>query len=134
MNTDELINKAQSVTNVQKSGDCEWGGVGCAIETDNGEVYTGVCLDTPSSMGCCAEHNAIGSMITNSKSKINKIVAIWKDEKDDVYVIPPCGCCRELMFQINPDNIDAEIILDKNKSVSLKDLLPYPYKDNFKKV
>ncbi|MCB9806087.1 cytidine deaminase [Candidatus Nomurabacteria bacterium] len=135
MKIEELIEKASSVISNGKSGDSYWGGVGCALETLEGDVYTGVCLDTNSSMGFCAEHNAIGSILTDKKEpKIKSVVAVWKDENGDVYVIPPCGRCRELMIQLDPINEETDVCLDKDKLVKLKELLPYSYKDNFNKI
>jgi len=49
---DELYKKAKSVINPrQLSEDAEAGGVGAAILAESGNVYTGVCIDTGSSMG-----------------------------------------------------------------------------------
>ena len=50
------------------------GGVAAAILTDKGNVYTGVCIDTCSGLGMCAERNAIANMITNGESRIVKLV------------------------------------------------------------
>lgn len=99
--------------------------VGCALITDKGNLYLGVCIDTSSSMGFCAEHNAIGSMITNGEYKIDKIVAVWKNDKDEVHIVSPCGRCREFMMQINKENLETDVIMDKDKTMKLKDLLPY---------
>jgi len=101
------------------------GDVGCALATDKGNVYLGVCIDTASGMGFCAEHNAIGSMITAGEYKIQKIVAVWKNDKGDIFILSPCGRCREFMRRINEDNLETEVLLDKDKVVQLKDLLPY---------
>jgi cytidine deaminase len=76
-------------------------------------------------MGFCAEHNAIGTMLTQKEYVIRKIVAVWKDDKGDVFVIPPCGRCREFMRQVDRANLETEVILDKDKTVRLEDLLPY---------
>ena len=35
------------------------GGVAAAIESASGKIYTGVCVDTSSSLGICAERNAM---------------------------------------------------------------------------
>ena len=40
------------------------GSVAAALLTDQGNVYRGVCIDTPCSMGFCAEHAAIAAMVT----------------------------------------------------------------------
>jgi len=65
-------------------------------------------------------------MITDREYAIKKIVATWKDESGNIFVIPPCGNCRQLMREIHEENLEeTEVVLDKNKSVKLKDLLPY---------
>ena len=99
------------------------GDVGCALVTDKGNVYLGVCIDASCGMGFCAEHSAIAAMITHGEHKIRKIVAVLESGK----IIPPCGRCREFMNQIHEQNINTEIIIGKNKVVKLKELLPHPW-------
>ncbi len=122
---DQLIEKATLVVNARHTKDVSMGTVGCALVTSEGNLFLGVCIDAGSSMGFCAEHNAIGSMVTTGEYKIEKIVAVWKDAQENIYVIPPCGRCREFMRQTNPENLEAEVILDRDKTVKLKELLPY---------
>src|SRR3989344_843142 len=131
MDANQLISQAKSVIRIRENGDFTIGDVGCALLTDKGNVYLGVCIDTSSSMGFCAEHNAIGSMITEGETKIKKIVAVWKD-KNDSYILPPCGRCREFMRQIDKANLETEVILAENKTIPLKELLPYH--DWFEKI
>ena len=121
----KLIQEAASVVNPKEIGDSSMGGVGCALVSSEGNIYTGVCIDTSSSMGFCAEHNAVGSMITAGEYKIEKIVAVWKDENGELFILSPCGRCREFMYQINKENLDTDVILDKDKVVKLEELLPY---------
>jgi cytidine deaminase len=136
MTNQQLIKLAARVTKHKelgnKLGNNSAGSVGCALLAGNGKVYTGVCIDTMSSMGFCAEHNAIGSMVTDQEYRIKKIVAVWKNKKGEVFVLHPCGRCREFMRQINSKNMEAEIILGKNQVTKLKNLLPY--KNDFSKV
>jgi len=120
-----LIEKAASVVNPRRNGDFTMGDVGCALVSDSDNVYVGVCIDTGSGMGFCAEHNAIGSMVTAGESRIKKIVAVALRDGTDPYVLSPCGRCREFMRQIDPSNLEAEVVLAKDKSVLLKELLPY---------
>jgi cytidine deaminase len=82
-------------------------------------VYVGVCIDTACGMGFCAEHAAIASMITAGESKIITIVGVNSDGK----IIPPCGRCREFIYQINDDNGETRVIL-RNKVATLSLLLP----------
>lgn len=121
---EELIEKARAIVKSHKiKNDCTVGDVGCALVTDKGNIYLGVCIDAASGIGFCAEHNAIGSMITNREYKIKKIVAVLEDGT----VLPPCGRCREFMNQVDEDNMAAEVVLSKDKTVQLKDLLPLPW-------
>ena|SRR5258708_4462149 len=119
-----LIEKAESVVNAKKIGAYLIGDVGCALVTDKGNIYLGVCIDVGSSMGFCAEHNAIGAMITAGEYRIEKIVAVWKDE-NGTCILSPCGRCREFMRQIDAANLETEVILDRDKVMRLADLLPY---------
>ena len=118
---DELIAKAKSVVKARKiNHGCSVGDNGCALLTDKNNVYLGVSIDVSSGMGFCAEHSAIASMITAGEHKIKKIVAISRGK-----IRPPCGRCREFMHQMHEDNLKADVLLGKKKSVKLKELLPF---------
>ena len=96
------------------------GGVGAAIQTRDGNVYTGVCIDLGSGLGFCAEVAAIAQMVTHRETWIDAVVAVTFEG-----VIPPCGRCRETMLQIDPRNIDCTVIVSESKDVRLRDLLPH---------
>mgnify|MGYP004655880237 CR=1 FL=1 len=98
------------------------GGVAAAILTKQGNIYVGVCIDTASGLGMCAERNAIANMITNGESQIDKVVAVMPDGK----LGSPCGACREYMMQLDKCSGDIEILLglETEKTVKLKELLP----------
>ena len=120
----KLYESAKSVMNGRKISDYVTAGeVGAAILSKSGRIYTGICVDTCSTLGICAERNAIFNMITNGESKILKIIAINYDGK----ALAPCGACRELVTQLmSEDYKNIEIMLDYEKNVvkSLKDLTP----------
>src|SRR3989344_7344175 len=121
----ELIKKASSVISPKNLKDGLIGDVGCALLAGNGKIYTGVCVGVNSN-GYCAERVAIAKMITDDKEfVIKKIVATWKNEDGKLFVIPPCGHCRQAMRETDEKNLYAKVILDKNKTVKLKELLPY---------
>ena len=100
----------------------EAGGVAAAILTKQGNVYVGVCIDTASTLGMCAERNAIANMITNGESQIDKVVAVMPNGR----VGSPCGACREYMMQLDENSGEIEILLDleTEKTVKLKELIP----------
>ena len=121
---EELIQKATSVIKPKKIGAYLVGDVGCALLTHKNNIYLGVCIDVTSGMGFCAEHSAIAAMVTAGEYKIKKMVAVWQDEKN-TYILSPCGRCRELIRQIDKDNLETQVILDHDKMMKLADLLPY---------
>ncbi len=93
--------------------------VSCALETESGSIYTGICLDLACGVGFCAEHSAIAAMLQQRETLIKKIVAVGKNS-----ILSPCGRCRELMFQVNMQNLECEVILTEG-SAKLRDLLPH---------
>jgi cytidine deaminase len=121
----EMIAKAASVVHPKKIGDSRVGDVGCALLSESGNLYLGVCMDIGSGIGFCAEHSAIAAMVTAGEFRIRKIVAVWKDEQQNIYVLSPCGRCREFIRQIDPGNLETEVILDYDKVLTLAELLPY---------
>jgi cytidine deaminase len=122
---EELIKIAEGTLNPRVVADRLFGDVASTLITDKGNLYSGVCIDTGSGTGFCAEHSAIAAMVTAREYRIERIVAVWKDDSGVTYVLPPCGRCREFMRQIDEDNLDAEVILGRDKVVKLKELLPY---------
>ena len=119
----KLYNTAIRVQNSRTiSPFIEAGGVAAAILTKAGNIYVGVCIDTASTLGMCAERNAMANMITNGESLIGKVVAVMPDGK----VGSPCGACREYMMQLDKGSGDIEILLDleTQKTVRLRELIP----------
>ncbi len=101
----------------------EAGGVAAAVLSASGRIYTGVCVDTCSTLGICAERNAIFNMITNGESEIRRVLAIMPDGRSGA----PCGACRELMVQLMPDTYkNVEILMDRESGrvMTLGELTP----------
>lgn len=120
---EELIKKAKSIAVIkQVSEETIVGEVGAALVTEKGSIYSGVSIHAPSGLGFCGEASAIAYMVTNGENRIKTIVAVSSDGS----IYSPCGRCREMIRQVNKQNMDTEIIL-KDKVVKLSDLLPEPY-------
>lgn len=85
------------------------GEVAAAILSKGGNIYTGVCVDTCSTLGICAERNAIFQMLTQGEQRIDRVLAVMPDGRTGA----PCGACRELMVQLMPGEYrDVQIMLD----------------------
>lgn len=101
------------------------GDVASAVISKSGEVYYGVCVDT-SGWGLCAERSALAAMVTDGCYEIDKVVAVWRDDKTGkLHVLPPCGICRNFMRELDEKNLEADVILGKEDIKKLKDLIPY---------
>lgn len=99
------------------------GEVSAAILSKSGKIYTGVCIDTNSTLDICAERNAIFNMITNGEHEIDKVLCILPDGSNGA----PCGACRELMVQIMAGKYhNIEIMLDYStgRTVKLGEITP----------
>ena len=120
---DMLITRALEVLNPRTvSPFIEAGGVSAAILTKNGNVYTGVCIDTACTLGMCAERNAIANMITNGESQIEKLVCVTRNGE----VGSPCGACREYLMQLDKDSRNIVILTERDtyETIRLEELVP----------
>jgi cytidine deaminase len=129
ISNDALIASARAVLNPHtvmglRSASRRLGHVASTLVTDAGNFYSGVCIDTGSGTGFCAEHAAIAAMVTAGEYKIAMIVAVWRSDEGALHVLPPCGRCREFIRQIDPANLDTEVVLSRTSSARLGDLLP----------
>ena len=122
---EELIDAAQAVLKPHAVEGRLFGDVASTLVTDRGTRYSGVCIDTASGTGFCAEHSAIAAMVTAGEYRIAKIVAVWRHEDGALHVLAPCGRCREFIQQIDPANIDSEVVLSRDRSARLRELLPF---------
>ena len=119
-----LYDAAKAVQNQRKISDyVEAAGVAAAIQSESGRIYTGVCVDTACTLGICAERNAIFQMLTNGEHRITRVLAVMPNGKTGA----PCGACRELMVQLDPQRYrDIQIMLDYEgeKIITLGELTP----------
>ena len=114
----ETVRSGRTVSDYVTAGE-----VAAAVLSSAGRIYTGICVDTCSTLGICAERNAIFNMLTNGEQEIEKVLAIMPDGKSGA----PCGACRELMVQLMPDKYkDIEIMLDyeQERTIALGELTP----------
>lgn len=121
---EEMYEAAKAVLDPRRISEFVTAGeVSAAVLSKSGNIYTGVCIDTCSTLGICAERNAIFNMITNGENEIDKVLCIPPNEGKGA----PCGACRELMVQLMPESYkDIEIMLDykAGKVITLGEITP----------
>lgn len=120
----EMYEAAKAVLNPRRINHyVSCGEVAAAVLSKSGNIYTGVCIDTCSTLGICAERNAIFNMITAGEQEISKVLCILPDGSNGA----PCGACRELMVQLMAGHYqDVEIMLDyaTGRTVTLGEISP----------
>lgn len=121
---EEMYEAAKAVLDPRRISEFVTAGeVSAAVLSKSGKIYTGVCIDTCSTLGICAERNAIFNMITNGENEIDKVLCIPPNEGKGA----PCGACREFMVQLMPESYkDIEIMLDykAGKVITLGEITP----------
>ena len=121
---EEMYEAARAVLHERRISDyVTCGEVAAAVRSKSGRIYTGVCIDTCSTLGICAERNAIFNMITNGEHEIDRVLCILPDGSNGA----PCGACRELMVQLMAGHYgDVEILLDyaTGRTVTLGEITP----------
>ena len=127
----ELIEAATAAIKLRYRDD--WQEVGAALRTRSGKIFTGVNLDAYlGRMAVCAEAVALGNAVVDlGDAGIDTIVAVRHPppEEDDqiIAVVSPCGACRELIFDYDPN---ARVIVPNGPSpsiVPIAELLPNKY-------
>lgn len=99
----------------------------CALEAENGELFTGFCIRSCSGVAnLCAERVAALNMFVNSgQTKIKKI-ATFRESPPIGNLSIPCGACREFLLQLSIENRDTEILMDfdKRTTITIGELTP----------
>lgn len=99
----------------------------CALESENGNIYTGFCIEGCSGvMNLCAERVAALNMYVNSGQTVIKRMIAFRDKPPyGEGSGMPCGACREFLMQLSLENKKMEIIVDyeKRKIITLEDLI-----------
>ncbi len=123
--SERLCALAADALNPQDMGGFFVGDVACALEDERGVVWTGTCVG--GHLGVCAEQSAVSAMLSAGPPVIRRIVAVWRDEHGALFVLPPCGRCREFLRTVSQRNLETEVILGPDHVVQLRELLPYPW-------
>lgn len=105
--------------------------VGAAIETADGEVYTGCNVESASyGLTVCAERVAIWKAVSDGIKDFKQIAVVVDTEE----LTPPCGVCRQIIWEFGGDipvimsNLDG-----KSETVQMRDLLPRAFDSKFLK-
>jgi len=105
--------------------------VGAAVETEDGEIYTGCNVESASyGLTVCAERVAIWKGISEGVTKFGRIAVVVDTEE----LTPPCGVCRQIIWEFCGD---VPVILSnlngKSETIQMSELLPRAFDSKFLK-
>lgn len=125
MDYDDLLKKAQEVSRNAYAKYSDFA-VGACVLAQSGKTYVGCNVENASyGLTICAERNAIASAVSNGEKSILAI-AIYSPNMGDC---PPCGACRQVIFEFQGDKEIEIITKSKNehsgyKIYTINELLP----------
>lgn len=99
----------------------------CAIESENGDIFTGFCIESCSGvLNLCAERVAALNMYVNSGQTVIRRMVAFCDAPPNGFNGMPCGACREFLVQLSEKNLDMQILLnyETRETITLRELLP----------
>jgi cytidine deaminase len=103
--------------------------VGAAIEDETGRIFTGCNVENATyGLTICAERVAVFKAISEGAREFRKIAVA----ADTEVLTPPCGACRQILWEFCGD---AELTLinlkGKTEVLRMKDLFPRPFDASF---
>lgn len=110
-----------------------WHMVGAALRGRDGRIWTGIHLGaTVGRLSVCAEAVALGRAILEGDGTVETAVAVRHPKPEesvrDIAVVSPCGACREMLLDHDPESQIILPGLDGLVKLPVRALLPLPYR------
>ena len=78
--------------------------VAAALRTQGGLVFSGIHIEANVGFAdVCGEVAAICTALSSGHRDLETIVAVYRDAQGQHEIMAPCGRCRELITDFNPD-------------------------------
>jgi len=98
--------------------------VGAALDSGEGHVFLGCNVENASyGLTMCAERVAVGTAITAGYRRFTAIAIAGPDG----VVTAPCGACRQVLAEFNPDMTVVYTTLDGAVTTTIAELLPHSF-------
>ncbi|RBP45503.1 cytidine deaminase [Garciella nitratireducens] len=103
--------------------------VGAALLTESGNIYIGCNIENASYGATnCAERTALFKAVSEGETNF-RALAVVSNHSDYTF---PCGICRQVIQEFAQD---IEMIFENKEgnilTLTIKDLLPYPFKEDY---
>lgn len=95
--------------------------VGAALQTQPGPLFTGCNIESPVYLGICAERVALFKGLSEGYRKFLALAIVCEEGVP----CPPCGTCRQLLWEFAPQLNIALVDRDGNTQLrTIEELLP----------
>ncbi len=95
--------------------------VGAALLARSGTIYVGCNVENASyGVTLCAERAALGAAVAAGERDLVAIAIVTDAERPT----PPCGICRQALFELAPGLMIRSFARDADREHSLAELLP----------
>ena len=103
--------------------------VGAAVQASDGIIYSGCNVESASyGLTVCAERVAVCKAISEGSRKFAR-VAIYAETEE---LTPPCGACRQLLWELCGDLwVHFSDLKGHKKTMRMSTLLPEPFDKRF---
>jgi cytidine deaminase len=120
----ELIAKATEARQRARAPYSEFK-VGAAIETQDGQIYTGCNMENASyGLSVCAERVALWKALSEGANDFRAIAIVSEADA----LSSPCGACRQLLWEYCGDiPVHLHSLKGLNAKHQLSELLPFPF-------
>jgi cytidine deaminase len=128
-NTDQrLIDAAKGARELAKALYSQFK-VGSALQAKDGRIFTGCNVESSSyGLTMCAERVALFKALSEGANQFVRMVVV----ADTQELTPPCGACRQLMWDFCGDlAIVLTNLNGKSKTTKLSRLFPEPFGSHF---
>ncbi len=106
--------------------------VGAALETTGNQIYSGCNIENASyGLTMCAERVAIFKAVSEGEREFKRLVIVADTQKDED-VTPPCGACRQIIWEFCGD-ISVALVSKNGDAIVLqmRDLYPRAFDKSY---
>ena len=99
--------------------------VGAALLAEDGTVFTGCNVESASyGLTICAERVALVKGISEGRTRFTAVAVVADTER----LTPPCGACRQLLWEFAPDaTVTLANLTGLTAQYSMRELLPHGF-------
>ena len=99
--------------------------VGAALRTRSGEIVTGCNIENASyGLTLCAERVAVFKAVSEGMKRFDAVAVV----ADSKLLTPPCGPCRQILWEFCGDIfVHMEDLRGNRRTLKLSELLPFPF-------